>query len=257
MDWLTFTSNILKFTSDIVGSLAWPTLVLFLLWRFRDAIELLLGEIKPLVHKLTSVKVGAVEAKFALDTEKALGDIQATPTHIAMATPVEAQLELPEIPLPEAIGPPMRAGTEQHTIVDAPDLGSFDTRVEDDWPSTLDRSSVGEDATTLRNSALVAMAWRDVEGAIDKLAKAINHRFPHNKLHVNSKLKAIEASALLEPRFVSALKALQKLRNEVIHSPGFEPTDESAKKYLEGARQAQNVLKDAAFEALSNPDRWG
>lgn len=254
MDWLTFASNVLKFVSDIVGSIAWPGLVLYLLWRFRDLVQALIGEIKPLVHKMSSLKVGALEAKFALDAEKALGDIQAAPE----VTPLPSPPHPAQIPLPEV--PPAVDASIHAPIHPAP----LDPNVEvllndsivDDLPATLELSGVDDDGSTLRNSALIAMAWRDVEGSIDKVAKVIANRFPHNKLHATSKLRAIEASGLLEPRFMAALKSLQTLRNEVIHTPGFEPTDESTKKYLEGVRSAKALLRDAADAARDQSDEF-
>lgn len=247
MDWLTFSSNVLKFVSDLVGSLAWPGLVVFLLFRFRAEIRPLVGEIGPLVRKLTSLKLGAVEAKFALDTEKALSDIQAAPSHESVPTPARAE----QFPLPTIEEP-----SEPHPLPSASSLSfgsdpepQFADSVDDDWPSTLEFNGVGDDSLAPRNSAVIAMAWRDVEGSIDKLAKAIGNRFPYNKLYLWSKLKAIEHAGVLEPRFVQALRSLQKLRNEVVHTPGFEPTDESTTKYLEGVRSARIVLKDAVLEA--------
>ena len=234
MDWMTFTSNVLKFAADLVGSLAWPAVAVWLVWRFRL-------EIKPLINKLTSLKLGSVEAKFALDTEKALGDIQATPAHQLLHAP--AQLPLPIDP--QVVQPP--ATSQYHD--DAGVMFSLSEPIDDDWPTSLELQGVGDDVSAMRNSALVAMAWRDVEGSVDKLAKALGNRITYNKLHAASKLRAIEQIGVLQPRFIQALRSLQKLRNEVLHTPGFEPTDESTKAYLEGVRSARLVLKDATLDA--------
>ena len=258
MDWLTFFSNVLKFVSDLIGSLAWPALILFLLWKFRTQLTPLIGEIKPLIDKMTSLKVGAVEAKFGRDAEKILGDItSAEGKNVTVdLTGVSGTAQVGNVAA--HVGPP-------HVQLDLP-IRQQQTDTEEvlyrspdeDLPDGLELQGVDDDPTTMRNSAIVAMAWRDVEGSIDKLARALGTRISYNKINTNSKLRAIERVRALKPRFVQALYGMQKLRNEVIHTPEFEPTDDSTKTYLEGVREARQVLKEATIKApTSGGTEWG
>lgn len=115
-------------------------------------------------------------------------------------------------------------------------------------PDAVDEISPQEEERILELSrvsprAAVTEAWRWVEIAGLDAAKSILGEKLQNRTFTYQALRKLENSEKMDPRAISLMRDLRRLRNDAVHSPEFALSSESALEYAQMAKELVGYLK--------------
>jgi hypothetical protein len=197
----------MEFISSLIGSLAWPAVVLTIVLVFRQPISKLIANIKEAKWGDTSVLM-----------HQKLDEAEQASREVTVPEPTRNQPPRAHAGLDPVQVPPAYANT-------VPDIA------EQEYVKWLPQSP----------AMAVIRAWEDIEGMLRELGT--RHGVPGTILarsanHISQKLTAMN---VLEPTVANWLIEMRQVRNAAAHAK--EVTETDALRFLELAKKVRVVLK--------------
>jgi hypothetical protein len=220
VDWLTFISS-------IVGSLAWPLLVLFffcVLWRTSPKWAPYIGQLKygdielNFVQKAADVAVASVELLAPKAIVEATGTSGSTPAADPGAEVTATKLD------------PLIKKSSTTGVDDASEWINSVTYLE---YQNLVQLAENSPATA------ITVAWRMVEKAV---RQALHMKFG-GVLKMPVLTKRLDESGHFTDQQISVFQELYRLRNAVMHEGNIEVTQPAAINYIQAAINLTNSLR--------------
>jgi hypothetical protein len=208
MDWK-------QFISSVVGSLAWPAAVAFLIYVFRQPIE-------GVIARLTKLKGGGVEAEFGQYVEK------------AESAALRADL---------SVTPSTGASSDWPSSSGGAGWGTTG-RSSSDWGAGMSSSDWG--ASTPGESsprAAVIEAWLSLEREIQSLARAYGVKPGDPPLSTRQLVDQLVSQGVIGPPVAEVIARLRRARDAAVHEENYKVGSRDAAEYVELAAQCARTLQ--------------
>lgn len=245
MDWLTFISS-------MVGSLAWPVLLLFIfctLWHYFPRLA-------PFVHQL---KYGGVEITFRQEaTAVAAASVVLLGDHAAPARDIPNAAPTPEAEAALEFDPPISAESNAPPIKEEAQTKMRMNVTEEDARAYLFRSRLEAEAVSgdfpmsglrllsLANSSprdAVLEAWQWIETTLFQVLGKTSDGAEHAKYTVLNIIAGLYMNIFTQPQ-VTILTSLYNMKKTAELDPKIQVSPGDAFNYLQGALNLRRSLRE-------------